>query len=292
MTTPPRRRSRRRGRRAALSIALVACLAPGAAHADAGTAVTQDTSVPGPIGGQSPLSPTAGGVGVVNVVSRLDNHGMEALGTGIVLGTSGEVLTNNHVIRGARQIRVNLPGRPAHRAIVLGADPTHDVALLAVRGPWQPTPAALGDSAAVAVGDPVAAIGNAGGVGMPSIATGFVTGLDRALTASSDDGSHPEQLQGMIEIDADIQPGDSGGPLMNAAGQVVGMDTAASTGPGPTGSPQGYAIPIDAAMGIVQGFQSAPPVALPASWQRHPHRPRRRSGGGGTSLSRGARGSG
>jgi S1-C subfamily serine protease len=280
MTTP--RRTHRRGRRAVLSVALLACLVP--AHAGAATG----PAVAGAIAGPSPVTLPAAGSGIVNVVSRLDKQGLEAAGTGIVLGPSGGVLTNNHVIRGARQIRVSLPGGPLHRAVVVGADPTHDVALLAVRGPWQPTPATLGDSSTVAVGDPVTAVGNAGGVGMPTIAEGFITGLDRPVNASSETGSNPEQLQGMLETNADIQPGDSGGPLINAAGQVIGMDTAAATGASASpGVPDGFAIPINTAMGIVQGFPPAPPVVAPASQRRHPGGVRRARK---PRLSRGARG--
>jgi S1-C subfamily serine protease len=222
---------------------------------------------------------------VVDVVSRLGHDGLEAAGTGIVLA-NGEVLTNNHVIRGALQVRVNIPGRSVHRAVVVGTDPVRDVALLAVRGPWAPTPVALGDSATVAVGDPVEAIGNAGGVGVPSIAGGFVTGLDQSLVASDENGANPEALQGMLETDADIQPGDSGGPLLDAAGQVIGMDTA---GLSSAGAPTGYAIPIDTALAIAGGFPSNPPTAIPASAR---HRARRVRDGGMPHLSRGARGRG
>ena len=246
MTTAPR--TRRRGRRAALCIALLGCLAP--AQADA-TTQAAFSPLPGAVPGMVDVP------GVVDVVSHLNKEGLEAAGTGIVLGPSGEVLTNDHVIRGARQIRVSRPGGPVHRAVVVGSDPAHDVALLAVRGAWQPTPSTLGDSSTAAVGDPVQAVGNAGGISVPSIAGGFITGLDQAVTASSENGSHPEHLQGMIETNAALQPGDSGGPLMNAAGQVIGVDTAASPGTSDAlAAPDGYAIPINAAMAIVQRFQS------------------------------------
>jgi S1-C subfamily serine protease len=268
-----------------LSIALLACLAPVPAFADAGT--DGPAAPPATPGQAAPSLPTAV-PGVVDVVSRLDRNGLEAAGTGIVLA-NGEVVTNNHVINGALRVRVNLPGRPAHRAVVLGADPTHDVALLAVRGPWAPTPATLGASSTVAVGDPVEAIGNAGGVGVPSIAGGFITGRDQSLVATDENGSHPEALQGMLETDADIQPGDSGGPLLNAAGQVIGMDTAGMSSGG--GAPDGYAIPIDTAMAVADGFPSNPATATatPAFARRHSHGVRY---GDTRHLSRGARGRG
>ncbi|MDX6646669.1 MAG: hypothetical protein QOK40_2396 [Miltoncostaeaceae bacterium] len=276
---------RRRSRRAVLSLALLACLAP--ASADASTGLVHDAAALGPPHRATQTALTNAGSGVVDVVSRLNHQGLVAAGTGIVLG-SGEVLTNNHVIHGAEQIRVNLPGGPTHRAVVLGTDPTHDVALLAVRGTWAPTPATLGDSSTLAVGDPVQAVGNAGGVGEMSIAGGFVTALGSSVTATSDNGSHPEQLQGMIETDADIQPGDSGGPLINAAGQVIGMDTAASDGGAYLGAGRGFAIPIDAAVAIAQGFPSTPaaPAATPTSDRRRAPELRRHR----RPLSRGARG--
>ena len=121
---------------------------------------------------------------------------------------------------------------------------------------------------------------------MPSIAGGFITGLDQSLVATDENGANPEALQGMLETDADIQPGDSGGPLLNAAGQVVGMDTA---GLASDGAPAGYAIPIDTAMAIVDGFPSNPSGATPASARRRGHGVRHR---GTPRLSRGARGRG
>jgi S1-C subfamily serine protease len=265
MTTIPS--DRRRLRAAALLVALLALLAPAPAVALDGPLPIPATI--GAIGSPSPIALNASSGGVVNVVSRLDKQGQMAAGTGIVLGTSGQVLTNNHVIHGAQQIRVSVPGGQPQRAVVVGTDPTHDVALLAVRGQWNAPPATLGDSSKVAVGDPVEAIGNVGGLGVPTVATGVVTGLDRSVTAYNDNGADPEHLQGMIETNANIQPGDSGGPLVNASGQVIGMNTAASTGNGsPVSAPDGFAIPINTAMGIVQHLQSGTAVTASAN-RRH-----------------------
>ena len=238
----------------------------------------RDAATIGPVRSPSLTALTALTGSVVNVVSRLDDQGSTAAGTGIVVGPSGEVLTNNHVIRGARRIRVSSPGGSPHRAVVLGADASHDVAVLAVRGEWDVAPATLGDSSTVAVGDPVQAIGNVGGLGFPSVAAGVVTGLDRSVTAYSDSGSRAEHLHGLIETNASVRPGDSGGPLVNASGQVIGMDTAASTGPvAPLNAPDGYAIPINTAMAIAQRIQSNPGETTSTSKRRRPVATRRRS---------------
>ena len=118
------------------------------------------------------------------------------------------------------------------------------------------------------VGDQVAAIGNAGGAGgTPSVATGRVTALDQQITAADEDGSNAETLTDMIQVDANVVPGDSGGPLANTNGEVVGMDSAAGSGAGSTGGPmrfrggtgggEGYAIPINKALRIVKELETS-----------------------------------
>jgi S1-C subfamily serine protease len=107
-------------------------------------------------------------------------------------------------------------------------------------------------SDAVALGDRVVGVGNAGGTGgTPSAAPGQVTGLGRSITATAEDGSDPEDLTGLIETDAAIQPGDSGGPLLNVSDEVVGMDTAGSSEEG-----EGFAIPIGAALEAAEQIES------------------------------------
>jgi S1-C subfamily serine protease len=204
---------------------------------------------------------TADGRGVVDITGRLASGGLKVAGTGIVV-PSGDVVTNNHVIQGASQIRVAVPGGRTYGARVLGADPDDDVALLAIRGTWNVAPATLGDSSTVAVGDPVKAVGNAGGIGgAPSVVSGTVVGLDQSVTAFDEAGQHAEELSGLLETDAPVQPGDSGGPLLNAAGQVIGMDTAASEARDDQRDIEGYAIPINAAMAIVRGIETPQPGA-------------------------------
>jgi S1-C subfamily serine protease len=193
---------------------------------------------------------------VVDIVSNLGTQGAQSAGTGIVLTSSGEVLTNNHVVDGATAIRVTDVGNGrTYTATVTGYDPTGDVAVLKLSGASGLKTATIGDSSAVKTGQKVVALGNAGGRGgLPSVAAGQVTGLGQAITAQDEGSGSSERLTGMIRTNANIQPGDSGGPLLNTAGQVVGMDTAASTsqtqaGTG-TGTEQAFAIPISRALSI------------------------------------------
>jgi S1-C subfamily serine protease len=255
---------------------LAACLAP--AHRDAATSAVRDTAAAGGVTQHRTAltSLTGPGAGVVDVYSKLNDHGLRAAGSGIVVDAAGDVLTNYHVIRGALRIRVTEPNGTPHRATVLGADPTHDLALLTVHAPWSPSAATIGDSSSVAVGDFVEAVGNAGGGGgMPSLAFGMVTALNQSITATDDNGSHPEHLQGLIVTNADIQPGDSGGPLLNKAGQVVGMDTAAVTGGiAQAATPEAYAIPINTAMAFVGQVKSGQPVDTSTTQRKRHHRGR------------------
>ena len=169
--------------------------------------------------------------GLVDVVSTLGDENGEAAGTGMVLTSTGEVLTNNHVIDGATSISVTDIGNGrTYKASVVGYDKTQDVAVLQLQDASGLTTVSLGNSATVSTGQSVVAIGNAEGKGgQPSVATGSVTALNQSITASDDGSGSSEQLTGMIETNAPIEPGDSGGSLVNSAGQVVGMDTAAST---------------------------------------------------------------
>jgi S1-C subfamily serine protease len=171
--------------------------------------------------------------GLVDVTSTLGYQQATAKGTGIVLTSNGEILTNNHVINGATSVSVTDIGNgKTYKATVVGYDESKDVAVLQLTGASGLTVATLGDSSTVGVGNSVVALGNAEGLGgTPSIATGSVTALDQSITASDESSGASEQLTGLIETNAGIEPGDSGGPLVNTHGQVVGMDTAAMTNP-------------------------------------------------------------
>jgi S1-C subfamily serine protease len=170
--------------------------------------------------------------GLVDVVSTLGDQNGEAAGTGMVLSSNGEVLTNNHVIDGATSISVTDIGNGhTYKATVVGYDKTKDIAVLQLQNASGLQTVTFGDSSTVRVGQQVVAIGNAEGKGgQPSVVTGSVTALNQSITASDEgSASNSEQLSGLIQTNAPIQPGDSGGPLVNSAGQVIGIDTAAST---------------------------------------------------------------
>ena len=189
------------------------------------------------------------GTGVVVIETNLAYQGAQAAGTGMVLTSSGEVLTNNHVIRGATAIKIVVPstGR-SYNAEVVGYDASDDVAVLQASDAANLKTISLGDSSSVDAGDSVQAIGNAGGTGRFTAASGTVTALNRSITVGDDQGGS-ESLRGMIQTNAPIRPGDSGGPLFNSSGQVIGMDTAASTGNDiAQTATEGYAIPIDRAL--------------------------------------------
>jgi S1-C subfamily serine protease len=187
-------------------------------------------------------------IGVVDIDTVLGYQGGEAAGTGMVLTTGGEILTNNHVVQGATSIRVTVVSTGAtYPATVVGTDPTDDVAVLQLSDASGLQVADLSDQAAD-IGDAVTAVGNAGGTGgTPSAVSGTVTALQQTITATDESGGNSETLDGLIQTDADVQPGDSGGPLYDtASGEIVGMDTAASSG----GDVVGYAIPISDALAV------------------------------------------
>lgn len=199
---------------------------------------------------------------IVNITTRLST-GERAAGTGIIVSSDGLVLTNNHVIADSTAITTEneATGRQAG-ATVLGYDVANDVALLRISGASGLTAAPIGDASTVRVGDAVVGLGNAGGRGgAPSVAPGTVTALDRTITATDASGDDAETLNGMIQVDAGIQPGDSGGPLVNARGQVVGIDAAASDprihfGFQGGNSSEGFAIPIQRALTIAHAISS------------------------------------
>ncbi|MDH2445214.1 trypsin-like peptidase domain-containing protein [Amnibacterium sp. CER49] len=185
--------------------------------------------------------------GVVTIVSTLAYESAESAGTGIVLTASGEILTNNHVVEGATSIRVTDESTgQAYTAKVVGTDATHDIAVLQLQHASGLATATTASTAA-RVADDVTAVGNAGGTGTLTAATGAVTALKQRITTQAEGSAQSEDLTGLIETDADVVSGDSGGPLENASGAVVGIDTAASSG---TSATTGYAIPIASALAI------------------------------------------
>jgi S1-C subfamily serine protease len=203
-------------------------------------------------------SATPIGTGVVVIRTTLAYEGGSAAGTGMVLTSSGEILTNNHVIRGATVIKILVPGTThVYTAKVVGYDVSDDVAVLQTVGAANLKAVATAVSSKLSVGDAVTAIGNAGGTGTLSSATGSVTALRQSIIVSDDQGG-AARLAGMIETNAGVQSGDSGGPLLNSAGQVVGMDTAGSTGfvSSSATATQAYAIPIAKALSIAKNVEA------------------------------------
>jgi S1-C subfamily serine protease len=201
--------------------------------------------------------------GLVDINTTLGYQQEQAAGTGIVLTSNGIVLTNNHVINGATSISVSDVGnQKTYTASVVGYDRTQDIAVLQLHNASGLQTATLGSSSNVSVGQDVVGVGNAGGTGgTPSAAGGTVTALNQTITASDQGDGTSEQLSGLIETNANIQPGDSGGALVNSNGQVVGVDTAASAGfsfqtNGQSGGNQGYAIPIKTALSLAHQIES------------------------------------
>ncbi|APA97181.1 S1C family serine protease [Nocardia seriolae] len=251
----------------AATLGLVACgpstLVPGNPVAQSPGGVTQsqpvDFNTP-PADLDSAAQAVVPGIVDVNTVLGLQNG--EGAGTGIVLSSDGIVLTNNHVVEGATKISVtDLGNGQTYDATVLGFDRSEDMAVIKLVGASGLQTAPLGDSDKVGVGDQVVGVGNAGGRGTPTAAAGKVTALNRSITASDDATGSSEQLTGLIQVAANIEPGDSGGPLANSSGQVIGMDTAASKGfRFSIGGGQGFAIPINKALTVAKQIQSGQPT--------------------------------
>jgi S1-C subfamily serine protease len=193
--------------------------------------------------------------GIVDVDANMQYLDETAEGTGFVINAAdGLVLTNNHVIDDATSVTVTpVASGLTYRAKVLGYDRADDVALLKLPDPAGLKAVPIGDSSHVTVGTPVLAIGNeAGQGGSPTVAPGVISGLDRTIKASDQTAGLMETLFGMLQTSANIRPGDSGGPLANAAGQVIGIDTAA----GGSTVYSGYAIPIRLALSIANRIAS------------------------------------
>jgi putative serine protease PepD len=249
--------------RTAMALVIVAVLA-GSAGALVTRALDHLATVAAPTAsGIAPRSQQLAGpaLDVAGVIAKLepavvsiDARGTQTIsaGTGIVLSASGEVLTNAHVIQGAQAITVTLAGQPVTQpATLVGENAGADLALIRIGGMRGLPAAVLGRSADVRVGDDVVAIGNALALtGGPTVTRGIVSALGRSL------GTGPGSLSGLIQTDAAISSGNSGGPLANAAGQVIGINTAVASSRSATVENIGFAIPIDQAMKVVAQLRS------------------------------------
>jgi S1-C subfamily serine protease len=206
---------------------------------------TSNSSVlPKPTDVQGILARVEPGVVNVNTQGGGGRSFGSGAGTGMIISSNGQVLTNAHVVSGARSVSVTLAGQSqSHPATVTSADPSADVALLQIQGVNGLPTVTLGDSGTAQVGDSVLAIGNALDLGtQPTVTEGIISALNRSLNSGG------ESLSGLLQTDAAISPGNSGGPLVNSAGQVIGMNTAVLTGSSQEPAQNiGFAIPINQA---------------------------------------------
>jgi S1-C subfamily serine protease len=194
---------------------------------------------------------------IVDINTTLGNG--QAAGTGMLISPTGEILTNNHVVSGSTSITVTVQGRSRdYTAHVVGVNISQDVAVIQIDQSVSGLPTvSLANSSSVQVGDTVVAIGNAlGRGGTPPATSGHVTALDQTITAIEGRQSS-ETLNGMIESDAVIYEGDSGGALVNTSGQVIGMITAGQAqGFHSAASDVGYAISSNTAVGVANRIRA------------------------------------
>jgi serine protease Do len=182
--------------------------------------------------------------------SRSSGSYYDGAGSGIVVSSNGYVLTNRHVIEDARRVAVVINGEDIFEYVtIVGSDPLNDIDFLKINNAGNDfTAAPFGDSKSLIIGQEVIAIGNSLGIYSNTVTAGIISGMGRSISASNSDGSNPERLIDMIQTDAAINQGNSGGPLVNAGGQVIGINTAVSV----EGQGIGFAIPIGAVKGMLR----------------------------------------
>ena len=271
---PPRRRGRMLSHLAVAVLAAavgvgatLALYSPGSSTPSGnGVALPGSDAVPTP-GPSSPAGSGSGGSaseqaainkvkpGIVIINSSLQYNSEAGAGTGMVINSNGLVLTNNHVIESSTNLSATVVATgKTYRASVVGYDKTGDIALIKLQGASGLRTAPLGNSSSVKAGDSVVALGNAEGQGNIVPAAGQITGLNKTITASDQGGQiTSETLHGMLRTSANIVAGDSGGPLSNSSGQVIGMDTAGdSVSMGEQAPSSGFAIPINTALSVAR----------------------------------------
>ena len=215
-------------------------------------AVPAPGSPSGPLTGGEQAIVTKVKPGLVIINTTLQYNSEAAAGTGMVINADGLVLTNNHVIDASTKITATVASTgTTYTATVVGYDKTGDIALIQLQHASGLTTVPIGNSASVTAGNAVVALGNAEGRGTISAKPGQVTALNQTIAAGENGGSaDSETLHGMIQTNADIVPGDSGGPLASSAG-VIGMDTAGNEGNNQQAS-TGFAIPINTALSVAR----------------------------------------
>ncbi|MFG3202950.1 S1C family serine protease [Streptomyces sp. NPDC048192] len=277
----PHKKRRNRGPVALLAAVAIVAAAVGGATAygfqeltgkdTVASAGTTTNAVPSSKRGDVAAIAAAVSPSVVEINATLGNG--SSTGSGVIITSNGEIVTNNHVVSGAQSIKVRTSDGKSYTADVVGTDSSKDLALIKLRGASGLKPASLGDSSSVQVGDSVVAIGSPEGL-TGTVTSGIVSALDRDVTVSTDenqdqggDGQWPFQFGGRqfngdtgsstttykaIQTDASLNPGNSGGALIDASGNVIGINSAmysssqqasSSSDAGSIGL--GFAIPID-----------------------------------------------
>jgi len=188
---------------------------------------------------------------IVNITGQLED-GTPIAATGMLITSDGYVLTNDHVVNGVSNIFVAVPStRKTYGGTVVGGVQDQDVGVIKLIDASNLVTVPIGDSNKAAVGDSVTAIGNALGFGgSPTVSPSHIQALGQNVTELGDNGYPFANLTDMLEISGVVQPGDSGGPLINTSGQVIGMDTASNYGFADFSGDKGYAIPISTAVSV------------------------------------------
>lgn len=177
----------------------------------------------------------------------------QAAGTGFIISSDGYILTNKHVIEDASSISVVTDDGNTHTDVeFIGTDPLNDVAIIKIPHAENLPTVKLGDSKTITIGQQVIAVGNTLGQYSNTVTAGIISGQNRSITATDNSGGKAETLTDMLQTDASINQGNSGGPLVNAAGEVVGINTAVAT----SANNLGFAIPIASVKGMVKRVQA------------------------------------
>jgi len=259
----------RPGKHAAVVILLLAaCFTAGlgggyiAYHIGNSSAISRDSAADGNTivsKDEEDISSVASKVGpsVVSIMTEGQSQSLfggtqtqDGAGSGIIISSDGYILTNKHVVSGSTKLSVvTSDGTVYDNARVLGTDPLNDLAFVKIEGVSNLTPATLGDSSSVRIGQKVVAIGNSLGEYQNTVTSGIVSGTGRPVSAQ--DGDSVENLTDLLQTDAAINPGNSGGPLVNLSGQVIGINTAVAA----DAQSIGFSIPINSAKGIIKNLQ-------------------------------------
>ncbi|SDC42969.1 S1C family serine protease [Actinokineospora iranica] len=258
--TPPHNKTRRGlvalVAASVLGAGLVGGVAGAALGSDDAPAVGTRSASAAPASADAPTDVSAIAAKVLPSVVQVNvrTATAEGVGSGVVLSSDGRILTNNHVVQGAREIQIVFSDGKTAAAEVVGTDASTDLAVVRAEGVQGLTPAELGDSSQVRVGDEVIAVGSPAGL-QGTVTTGIVSALDRDVTIPSGRGSRGVSYQA-IQTDASINQGNSGGPLFDTAGRVIGVNSAIYS---PVSSPDGaagsvgigFSIPVDAAKEVI-----------------------------------------